>query len=449
MDPSHEHRPLISIKSEKNGDVPLNGNERDSLAAQLSVSINLSACAFGASMLALPYSLELVGPLLALFILCVMCWLAAQSALSLVRVGIKCGGSARVVAVFLGHRMEALYQAIVSLCLVSAALSYIVGLAELLPALCPAFFSPVGASAASSGSHTSHVLLVMVLISPLTLVPSLGDFGPTSVLACTGCYLQAFALLVKAATSTSSNTPNTPFTPTGSASPAPSAVGSVQTPWLKFAPQHVLVILPLMTFLFAYHYVLQDSLAELNRESVAGTTKILRHTSLTLMGCYLLVGVCGYVIFGGVNVPGNVLPTLTGASAVIAQWAIAALLFLTYPLFLIPLRKRVQALLFDYHVPEDPHRTAPLGVRFRAALLLAVLVGIAALALPDLMVANQVAGACVALVMFAFPGLVELALARSRLSTDVSCMMGYVRGGTFLCLGLTVALLGLAQAFGL
>lgn len=101
----------------------------------MSSSINLAACALGASMLSLPYTMKISGPVISiefLIIFGIMAFIAAQS---IVRAGLHARRSSysAIVYDFFGFFPGLFVDILLCTALLVAAISYIVGISELLP----------------------------------------------------------------------------------------------------------------------------------------------------------------------------------------------------------------------------------------------------------------------------------------------------------------------------
>lgn len=98
-------------------------------------AINLSACALGASMLSLPYTMSIAGPGIALDFLLLFAIMAYFAAQAVIRAGLAAKKStyAEIVRTYFGPVCGFIVNILLSLALIVAAISYIVGLADLLP----------------------------------------------------------------------------------------------------------------------------------------------------------------------------------------------------------------------------------------------------------------------------------------------------------------------------
>lgn len=101
-------------------------------------AVNLAACALGASMLSLPYTMYLSGPVVAfcfLLIFGLMSYIASQA---VVRAGEASGKSSysAIIRYYFGPSQGLVIELLLAVALIVAAISYIVGLADLLP-VCP------------------------------------------------------------------------------------------------------------------------------------------------------------------------------------------------------------------------------------------------------------------------------------------------------------------------
>lgn len=100
----------------------------------------------------------------------------------------------------------------------------------------------------------------------------------------------------------------------------------------KFNPVGFLFSLPMVTFTYAFHYVLTDTFLEIKAPSKPRLMGTAILTTGTLGLCYLVVSCSGYLLYQGKGIPANVLSGLPDGSVVIgiAQWSIATLLFVTF-----------------------------------------------------------------------------------------------------------------------
>lgn len=100
-----------------------------------SSSINLAACALGASMLSLPYTMKISGPVISLEFLLMFGIMAFVASQSIVRAGLHARRSSysAIVYQFFGFVPGLFVDVLLSTALLVAAISYIVGLSELLP----------------------------------------------------------------------------------------------------------------------------------------------------------------------------------------------------------------------------------------------------------------------------------------------------------------------------
>jgi Transmembrane amino acid transporter protein len=124
-------------------------------------------------------------------------------------------------------------------------------------------------------------------------------------------------------------------------------------------------------------------------------------TVVTLLGCYLPLGVAGYVLYSGSHIPSNMLTKLseTSLAVLIARIVMGCLLFGTYSLFIIPLRRKLEMKLYSRLSVET---TDSRRLSVAAVLMLAVLGS--SIELRDLGLANAIAGGCLGLVILSFPG---------------------------------------------
>lgn len=114
-----------------------NGAIRDGTV--ISSAMNLAACAFGASMLSLPYALMIGGPVPTFAMLILFAVVAFFAGQAVVHAGLRWKRSTYelIVGESLGTTVGIVAEAFLSIALLVAAISYIVGLAELLPKIFP------------------------------------------------------------------------------------------------------------------------------------------------------------------------------------------------------------------------------------------------------------------------------------------------------------------------
>lgn len=233
-------------------------------------------------------------------------------------------------------------------------------------------------------TRTTRIVCVLGVLYSATLISSLAAFGPASAIAAAGCYLQALALVAQL------------FTASGDAAwTAPPA-----DVWVSVNLGGLLYSFPMICFVYAFHYVLTDTLAELQNPTRMRMALVNASTVGIMLGCYIPVAVAGYLAYSGKGIPTNVLAGLAPGSstAFIAKWSIGALLLITYALFIIPLRRKIETMTGGLTSEmKSPRRMA-------IAAVLNLFVCITAVSLPDLGLANTLAGGCIALIMFFFPG---------------------------------------------
>lgn len=231
--------------------------------------------------------------------------------------------------------------------------------------------------------RTPRIIVILLALFPVTLISNLAAFGPASALATAGCYLQAFALVAQLGIGDSDwHVPQ-------------------KSVWTTFNFMGLLPSLPMICFVYAFHYVLTETLVELKRPTRMRMALVNVWSVFILLGCYVPVSVAGYLLYSGKNIESNVLTKLSPESptVLIAKWSIGALLLITYSLFLIPLRQKLEKLLFGELTERMLDRK-----RVVVAALLNTSVAIVSVVLPNLGLANSLAGGCIALIMFYFPG---------------------------------------------
>lgn len=114
---------------------PVADDDSERTGSILSSSVNLAACAFGASMLSLPYAMSIAGPVVALVSLVLFGVLAFIAAQAILRAGIASEQStySSIVRHYFGDFQGLLTDILLSVALIVAAISYVVGLSDLLP----------------------------------------------------------------------------------------------------------------------------------------------------------------------------------------------------------------------------------------------------------------------------------------------------------------------------
>lgn len=381
----------------------------------LSTAMNLGACGLGASMLSLPYTMMVSGPIVSLELLIFFAIMAFIGAQAVVNAGVRCQKStyAQIIKHYFGEIEGVIAEVLLAVALIVSAISYIVGLVDLIPDMLP-FASHVG--------RTPRIIAVLMALFPATLISSLATFGPASGIAIAGCYVQAIALVIHLFSGTSD----------------PWSVPEKQVlTHVNFSG--VLYSLPTFCFVYAFHYVLTDTVSELRNPSVVRMGKANLSAVAMMVGCYIPVAVAGYLACSGKNIADNVLAGLAPESppALVAKWAIGGLLFVTYSLFIIPLRRKLEMRLFGSLSTQtyDPRRMA-------IATAINLFVAYAAVSLSDLSVANALAGGCIALIMFFFPGRLML---RNQIDKPIEERnpLTMAIGGIFTVLGVLISFIGI------
>lgn len=231
--------------------------------------------------------------------------------------------------------------------------------------------------------RTPRIIGVLACLFPVTLIGSLATFGPASAIAAAGCYLQALSLVAQLYVGGAEwEVPETKV-------------------WTGVDMGGLLYSMPMICFVYAFHFVLTETLVELENPTRMRMALVNLSSVGIMLGCYIPMAVSGYLAYSGKGIGSNVLTGLPEGSptAFIAKWSIGALLLITYSLFIIPLRQRLEQMIFGELTTEmkDPRRVAIAGV-------LNAFVAMASVSLPDLGLANTLAGGCIALIMFFFPG---------------------------------------------
>lgn len=406
--------------------------------------LNLSACAFGASILSIPHAFAAAGgPAAGIATLFAVAAASAWSAGVVADAGRATGAPAlrSIVGATFGLLAGAATDMAVCGALAVAAVSYVCGVVELVPLLLPSLFRWM--------PRLGLVVGTVVALAGPCLVGDLATFGPTSAIAVGGCYVLAAALVVQLVSVLAVGEGGVVGDPT---------VASVAVALASFRPSPVGVVatLPLVAFPYAFHYVLTDSLGELASPTRQRLHAVVRWSVVTLTSCYVPFGLAGLLLYAtpgpegaltahGTGVPLNVLAGVGDGSPVVtvARAAIAALLVLTYPLLVIPLRRRVEAGVWG--------AVQPAGGR-RVAVVAALSVGVGAVSggLRDLGAANDVAGGAIAVIMFVVPGGLSAMRGWSELREGGGKTAAWTRmamGGGAILLGLVTAAVGLGGLF--
>lgn len=343
-----------------------------------SSAMNLAACALGASMLSLPYAMMLSGPVISFSLLLFFAVAAYFAAQSITNAGLKCAKSSysEIVEFYMGKSHAVFCDTLLSCALAVAAISYIVGLRDLMPNLASVF---------SSIPAPLRVIGVLTVLFPVTLISNLSAFGSASTFAAFGCYIQAAALVLQALFGSAEE-------------PAGPALASKLS---NIDIMGIIYSLPMVCFVYAFHYVLTDTLSEVENPTPERLSAVSKTTIYILVGCYIPVSISGYLMVTGRCSKSNLLECLPQSSPAvfIANWSIGLLLFITYSLFIIPLRRKLEVVVFKEATSQylDPNRIT-------IAAALAATIGFISIILKDLGLANTLAGGCIALVMFFYPG---------------------------------------------
>eukprot|EP00172_Hildenbrandia_rubra_P003391 Plantae.Rhodophyta-Hildenbrandia_rubra.ctg53962.p1 GENE.Plantae.Rhodophyta-Hildenbrandia_rubra.ctg53962~~Plantae.Rhodophyta-Hildenbrandia_rubra.ctg53962.p1 ORF type:complete len:429 (-),score=18.48 Plantae.Rhodophyta-Hildenbrandia_rubra.ctg53962:355-1641(-) len=400
------------------------GNAASQGGSVFSSSSNISACAFGASMLSLPYVLYISGPLWGMLLLVfsgVLSSLAAKAIYDAGRIVNK-SSYAGITRSILGGHAGVVAEIMLALSLLFAAITYIVGLADLLPRVFT--FTKVI-------SRTGRITLLLFIEFWATLVSDLSVFGPASALVCIGCYILCGAMIFETFELFSV-----------SLSPSLSTRSILSFSNLtSFHPRGFLYSLSITAFVFAYHFIYTDTIHELKDPTPDRAWKLNKLTFAILLGCYIPFSISGYLagsIHGHIGT--NVLKNLGRGSLTvfIARLSITALLIITYPLLVIPLRRRGENLLNRYQ-----WRSSIWQRRYMVNGFLAFSIGLISILLTDLGDANAVAGGCIVTVMYFFPGLFLLKLNQNGQERDVKKMVFNITLGSALVLvSVTTSILG-------
>lgn len=268
---------------------------------------------------------------------------------------------------------------------------------------------------------------MLAALFPVTLVSSLSAFGPVSIVAVFGCYIQTMAVVVELFFKSDASDVWTV--------PSVSALFHVSVTGLVF-------VSPMVSFVYAYHYVLTDTLCELKNPTYARMTMVNLATVAILCICYIPLSVAGYLNYSGINIPSNMLTKMreNSITVAIARVVMASLLFFTYPLFIIPLRRRIELRLQGCYSSSVLSKS-----RIQVAGALAVIVCATSILLPDLSLANTLAGGCIACVMLILPG--ALMVQAERKSSCRNSAYSAAFGALFVAIGIIVTLVGFFGSF--
>jgi amino acid permease len=120
--------------------------------------MNLAACAFGASMLSLPYAMYIGGPVVVLVSLVAFGFGAYLSGQAIIDAGIRAKKSSYVGIVqhAFGGPASIFAEVLLTVALLVAGISYIVGLSEILPYIVP-FSGLVGRDARSTSTRQANI----------------------------------------------------------------------------------------------------------------------------------------------------------------------------------------------------------------------------------------------------------------------------------------------------
>lgn len=423
---------------------PLRAGTPPPHGATAAAVVNLAGCAFGASILSLPHAFAAAGgPAAGAATLAAVAAAAAWSAGVVADAGRATGAPAlrSIVGASFGMLAGAATDMAVCGALGVAAVSYVCGVVELAPLLLPSLLG--------GAPRLGLVVATVVALAAPCLAGDLAAFGPSSAIAVGGCYALAAALVLQLVGVLAAG---------GAAAPGDPTVASVAAALVspRVSPVGIVATLPLMAFPYAFHYVLTDTLGELATPTRARLHEVVRWSVVTLTACYVPFGLTGLLLYAtpgpvsaptaaGAGVPLNVLAGVGDGSVVVtvARAAIAALLALTYPLLIIPLRRRLEAGLWGAAQPANGRRVA-------VAAALSAGVGVASGGLRDLGAANDVAGGAIAVIMFVIPGGLSALRGWTELLEGGSKAAAWSRiaaGGASILLGLVTAAVGLGGLF--
>lgn len=276
--------------------------------------------------------------------------------------------------------------------------------------------------------RSARIIICVVALFPVTLVSSLAAFGPASTLAVFGCFVLALSLLIETLTG-----------------PTVWHMPSAHT-WIEVDMPGLIYSLPMICFVYAFHYVQCDTLCELRHPTTSRVRRVNQLTVSTLILVYIIIATCGFLLKQGDGkgrISPNILADLPANSppVIVAKWAIGLLLLCTYPLFIIPLRRSIERTLSSFFTRRLNQQQLDVTCRTAVAAVLNMGVALAAVVLPDLGMANALAGGCIALVMLFFPGCFALKLQLAAPPHARSAAQMAV-GALFVCVGVVIGFVG-------
>lgn len=267
-----------------------------------------------------------------------------------------------------------------------------------------------------------RIAVIILALYPITLVGTLASFGPASFLATLGCYILSLSLTIQLFTSPSSSW----------------TFPTLET-WSSVSTLHMIYSFPIICFVYAFHYVLTDTISELDRPTSRHLSTVNGIAVVILFICYVPMSVAGYLLQRDIGISSNILNDIspTSTTAKIAKWSIGSLLLITYSLFIIPLRRKLETLFF-----RRLSVGIGSGIRLYVAALINFFVMTVSILLPNLGLANTLAGGCIALIMFFVPGCLLIRVQLDYSVQDRSWPQ-FVVGVAFVLLGTAICIVGL------
>jgi amino acid permease len=148
--PMEKHLPAMTWAGEEDSEV----GAIERTGTVFTSVMNLAACAFGASMLSLPYAMYIGGPFVVLLVLFAFAIAAFVSGQAIIEAGIRAKKSSYVDIVqhAFGVPASIVAEVLLTVALLVAGISYIVGLSEILPSLVP-YSGLIGRDARSTSTR--------------------------------------------------------------------------------------------------------------------------------------------------------------------------------------------------------------------------------------------------------------------------------------------------------
>uniref|UniRef100_A0A7S1XFA0 Amino acid transporter transmembrane domain-containing protein n=1 Tax=Compsopogon caeruleus TaxID=31354 RepID=A0A7S1XFA0_9RHOD len=378
----------------------------------------LVAGSLGTSVVTASFIAAAAGPIPAVLLMLVVAALSRMSAGVLVRGGKRTHADvyAQIVEEEFGGAAATIAELLTLFCLFCAAASHIFTLVEFLSRI-----QVGGLVLMAETSRVTRTALVVVAMFPLTLIANVSWFGLSSIVVCVCCFIALCAMVARMCVSF--------------------WLGQLRfnvENLLAVHPAGIFLALPLVSFNFAYHFILTDVLCQLNRPSMIRISTALSLTTVTLLALYIPSALTGFVLFGGDNVPASVLDWPQNHTDTLAMtlWPTVLLWIASYPLLTVPLRRSIERLYFSVETEAISLR------RVTAAVVLSVFAFVMVLVQTDLTLINAVSSGSMALLVYFFPGLLSL-----RASVDTRKAKYDLESRRSVYIGLTATLMGVIVCF--